>query len=335
MLEKIAIYALGIVVAVPVLLWFALRGIFTGGWRLLTFVCQRRYRELMRLCESGTADELQAFLDAHPGARDYVVYTRQDKTTSMVASLFQLPAPLAVAGHANNLAVVPVLLANGASPEIRSVAAAHSPAEEAIGDPDKMRALCGGKTWWRECSSQNETLETGNLRRAIWNVMRGARLTSVEQLYAVSFLRLPMVMKEFVCRFGIKEKQRSEFHSLLKQITSQERQRIVIHRFHSPVGPRSVTLLKEFDEMMRAMEQSRQPLPIVDDDATSRLLFSTGLMDRKKMLELLDTLFTQEQQFALLDRFTSAPLSDDEREMKEEAVDLLLCSILKKAGDKV
>ena len=44
MLEKIVIYALGIVVAVPVLLWFALRGAFRGGRRLLTFVCHHYER---------------------------------------------------------------------------------------------------------------------------------------------------------------------------------------------------------------------------------------------------------------------------------------------------
>ena len=121
MIEKIAIYAIGIVVAVPVLLWFTNRGIFRGGWGLLTFVCQYHYRELKRICESGTAAELQAFLAAHPGAREYIVYTRQDKYTSFITLFFRLPAPLAVAGHANNTAVIPVLLDNGASPEVRSV----------------------------------------------------------------------------------------------------------------------------------------------------------------------------------------------------------------------
>ncbi len=335
MLEKIAVFAIGIVVAVPVLLWFAIRGIFKGGWGMLTFVCQYHYREMKRICESGTAAELQAFLAAHPGAREYIVYTRQDKPTSIITSLFRLPAPLAVAGHANNTAVIPVLLDNGASPEVRSVSEDKSPAEEAIGDPDKMRALCGGKTWWLERSSQDKALNTGNLRRVVWDVMRGARLTGVEQLTTVSFLRLPMVMKEFVCRFGIEEKQRRELHSRLKQISPEERDRISRHRFHSPMGPRGVSLRKEFDEMMQVMEEALSPLPVIDEEALSRLLFSAGLMGREKMLELLDMLFTPEQQFALLDRFTSAPPAEDKREMTEEAVDLLLCSILKKAGEKV
>jgi hypothetical protein len=146
MFLKIIAYAIGIIAAIPVLLWFAIRGIFKGSWKLLGFVCQRQYRELKRLCEHGTADELQSFLTACPGAREYVVYARQDRTTSVLTSLFRLPAPLDVAGQANNLAVIPVLLANGASPEIRSVSAKLSPAEEAIGNPEKMRTLCGGKT---------------------------------------------------------------------------------------------------------------------------------------------------------------------------------------------
>lgn len=245
MLEKIAVYAIGIVVAIPVLLWFAIRGVFRGGWGLLTFVYQYRYRELKRICESGTAAELQAFLSAHPGAREYIVYARQDKPTSIVTSFFRLPAPLAVAGHTNNTAVTPVLLDNGASPEVCSVSESHSPAEEAIGDPDKMRALCGGKTWWMEHSSQDKTLQTGNLRRVVWEVMRGARLTSVEQLHAVSFLRLPKVKKKFVCRFGIEEKQRRKFFSLLKQITPQRRKQIVICRFRCG----GVSLNDEFDEI--------------------------------------------------------------------------------------
>ena len=335
MLEKIAVYAIGIVVAIPVLLWFAIRGVFRGGWGLLTFVYQYHYRELKRICESGTAAELQAFLAAHPGAREYIVYTRQDRPTSIITSFFRLPAPLAVAGHANNMVVIPVLLENGASPEVRSVSESQSPAEEAIGDPDKMRALCGGKTWWLERFSQGKALQTENLRHVIWEVMRGARLTSVEHLYAVSFLRLPMVMKEFVCRFGIKETRRRKFLSLLKQISPKERERISLHRFHSPMGPRGVTLHKEFDEMMRAVEESLSPLPVIGEEALSRLLFSACLMGKEKMLELLDTLFTLEQQFAMLDRFTSVPPADDEHEQTEEAVDLLLCSILKKAGEKV
>ena len=331
MLEKIAVYAIGIVIAIPVLLWFAIRGVFRGGWGLLTFVCQYHYRELKRICEIGTAAELKAFLAAHPGAKEYIVYARQDKPTSIITSFFRLPAPLAVAGRANNTAVIPVLLDNGASPEICSVSESHSPAEEAIGDPDKMRALCAGKTWWIERSAQGKVLQTGNLRHVIWEVMRGARLTSVEQLYAVGFLRLPKVMKEFVCRFGIEEERRRKFLSLLKQISPKERERISLHRFHSPMGPRGVTLHKEFDEMMRAVEESLSPFPVIDDEALSRLLFSACLMGREKMLELLDTLFTLEQQFAMLDRFTSVPPADDECEQAEEAVDLLLCSILKKA----
>ena len=137
------------------------------------------------------------------------------------------------------------MLDNGASPEVCSVSEIHSPAEEAIGDPDKMRALCGGKTWWMEHSSQDKTLQTGNLRRVVWEVMRGARLTSVEQLHAVSFLRLPKVMKKFVCRFGIEEKQRRKFFSLLKQITPQRRKQIVICRFRCG----GVSHNDEFDEI--------------------------------------------------------------------------------------
>lgn len=327
MLEKIAVYAIGIVVAIPVLLWFTIRGIFTGSWKLLTFVCQYRYRELKRICECGTATELQAFLSAHPGAREDIVYARQGKPTSIVTSFFRLPAPLAVAGHTNNTAVIPVLLDYGASPEVCSVRTDLSPAEEAIGNPDKMRSLCGGRTWWLERSSQDKTLQTGNLRRVVWEVMRGARLTSVEQLHAVSFLRLPKVMKKFVCRFGIEGKQRRKFFSLLKQITPQRRKQIVICRFRCG----GVSLNDEFDEMMRAVEESLSPLPAIDDEELSRLLFSAGLMGREKMLELLDTLFTQEQRFAMLDRFVRVPPADDEREQTEEAVDLLLCSILKKA----
>ena len=326
MLEKIAVYAIGIVVAIPVLLWFAIRGVFTGSWKLLTFVCLHQYQELKRLCECGTAAELQAFLTAHPGAREYIVYTRQDRPTSIITSFFRLPAPLAVAGHANNMAVIPVLLENGASPEVRSVSESQSPAEEAIGDPDKMRALCGGKTWWLERFSQGKALQTENLRHVIWEVMRGARLISVVHLYAVSFLRLPMVTKET---------RRRKFLSLLKQSSPKERERIALHRFHSPMGPRGVTLHKEFDEMMRAVEESLSPLPVIGEEALSRLLFSACLMGKEKMLELLDTLFTLEQQFAMLDRFTSVPPADDEHEQTEEAVDLLLCSILKKAGEKV
>ena len=87
--------------------------------------------------------------------------------------------------------------------------------------------------------------------------------------------------------------------------------------------------------MMQAVEKSLSPLPDIDDETVERLLFSAGLMGREKMLELLDTLFTQEQQFAMLDRFVRVPPADDEREQTEEAVDLLLCSILKKAGESV
>ena len=335
MLKKIALYAIGIVVAVPILLWFAIRGIFKGSWRLLTFVCQYHYRELKRICESGTATELQAFLASHSGAREYIVYTRQDRPTSFMTSLFRLPSPLAIAGHANNLSVIPVLLDNGASPEIRSVSGDLSPGEEAIGHPDKMRTLCSEKTWWLERSAQNKVLNTGNPRRGIWDVMRGAKLTQAEQLYTVSFLSQPMVMKEFICRFGIEEQQRRDFYSLLKQISPKEREKITLHRFHSPMGTKGVSLRKEFDEMMQAMGNALTALPVIDEDVMLRLLFSVGLMGREKMLELLNTLFTQEQQFALLDKFTSTPPSDDDRELLEEAVDFLLCSILKKAGEKV
>ncbi len=334
MLEKIVIYTISIIVIIPILLWFAMRELFTGGLKLVCFVCKRQYLQLKHLCECGTSAELQAFLTAHPGAKDYIVYTREDKTTSIVTTLFKLPAPLAVAVHANNMAVIPVLLANGASPEVRSISAEQSPAEEAIGDPEKMHALCGGKTWWLERTNQNDALNTGNCRSLIWNVMRGARLTSHEQLCKVSFLRLPIVMKEFVCRFGIAEKQRGEFYSQLKTLTPEEQKQITTLHFNSPFGYRSISLHENFTKMMQVLEKTQQPLPTVDDDAMERLMFSAGLMDREKMLELLDILFSLDQQFALLDRFTRVPPAKDNRELTEDVVELLLGSLLKKAGEK-
>ena len=331
MFEKIMIILIGIIVAIPVLLWFTIRGVFTGSWKLLTFVCLHQYQELKRLCECGTAAELQAFLTAHPSAREYIVYARQNKATSILTTLFELPAPLAVASKADNLAVIPVLLDYGASPEVCSVRTDLSPAEEAIGNPDKMRSLCGGRTWWLECSTGNHAL-TGEPRSVVWEVMRGARLTSHKELCTVWFLEQPRVMKEFICRFGIQEEQRKEFHALLKQITPQEKKTIAIHCFHSPIGPRRISLHKEFDEMMQVMEMSQNPLPTVDIDAMERLMYSASLLERPKMLKLLDTLFTQEQQFAMLDTLTRKPQSNSDRELKEDTVDLLLCSILKKAG---
>ena len=80
------------------------------------------------------------------------------------------------------------------------------------------------------------------------------------------------------------------------------------------------------------MEMSQNPLPTVDIDEMERLMYSASLLERPKMLKLLDTLFTQEQQFAMLDTLTRKPQSNSDRGLKEETVDLLLCSILKKAG---
>ena len=39
----------------------------------------------------------------------------------------EMNTPLAVEGHANNMAVIPVLLGNGASPEVCSVSESQSP----------------------------------------------------------------------------------------------------------------------------------------------------------------------------------------------------------------
>ncbi len=339
MFQKIFTFTIGAIVAIPVLLWFAIQGIFTGSWKLRAFVCQCQYRELKHLCESGTAVELQAFLTTHPGAKEYIVYARQGATTSVITSLFRLPSPLTVAYQANNMAVIPVLLANGASPEIRSIAADQSPAEDAIGNPDKMRALCNGKTWWLEHTARTDSLEAKikerNHRGIIWNVMRGARLTNFKMVTKVGFLRLPMVMKEFLCRFGIDEKQRKEFYSQLKTLSSEERKQIITYHFKSPVGYQGVRLEKEFSEMLQAMEKTLLPLPAVDDDAMERLKFSTGLMDRRMMLELLNTLFNMDQQFAMLEQCTCVPPSKNNRELIEDVVDLMLCSILKNAGDKM
>ena len=79
------------------------------------------------------------------------------------------------------------------------------------------------------------------------------------------------------------------------------------------------------------MELSLHPLPDVDDDTMERLMFSAKLLDRAKMLELVDTLFNLSQIFALLDKYTHVPITKDNREMLEETVDVLLCSILKNA----
>ncbi len=339
MFQKKFLFTIVAIVAILDLLWIAIQGIFTGSWKLLGFVCQRNYRELKNLCESGTATELQAFLTAHPGAKEYIVYTRQGATTSVITTLFSLPSPLAMAYQANNMAIIPVLLANGASPEIRSIAADQSPAEEAIGNPEKMRALCSGNTWWQERTAKTNSLEAKikerNHRGIIWNVMRGAKLTNFKMLTKVGFLRLPMVMKEFLCRFGIDEKQRKEFYSQLKALTPEEHKQIITYHFKSPVGYRGVQLEKEFSEMMHAVEKSLHPLPAVDDDATERLVFSAGLMDRMKMLELLNTLFNMDQQFAMLEQCTCVPPSKNNRELIEDVVDLMLCSILKNAGDKM
>ena len=84
--------------------------------------------------------------------------------------------------------------------------------------------------------------------------------------------------------------------------------------------------------MLRIVEKSLQPLPSVSDAEVDNLMFSAGLMGRPQVLGLLDQLFTQDQQFSLLKRFLETPLTDSNRELTEEAVDLLLCSILSKAG---
>ncbi len=339
LLKNILIIIVGIIVAIPILLWFAIRGICTGSWKMLAFICEHQYRELRQLCENGTADELEAFLAAHPGAKEYIVYTRQKWASSIVTTLFRLPTPLAVAGRANNLAVIPVLLAHGASPEVRGLAAKHSPAEEAIGEIEKMRALCGGKTWWLERTENNEALEAGivkqNLRSIVWNVMRGARLSDVKQLYSKGFLNLPTTMMAFVCRFGIAEKQREKFYSQLKS-HPQEELKPLAERRRNRFGQGDIGVSREgdFTEMMRLMEESLQPLPAIDDDTMERLRLSSSLLDRSNMLEMIDNLFSLEQQFALLERFTAKPVSQEERNMTEEAVDLLLCSILKSAGEK-
>ena len=339
MIQKIFIIIIGIIIAIPVLLWFAIRGIFTGSWKLLGFICQRQYRELKRLCECGTSAELEAFLAAHPGAREYIVYTRQGATTTVITTLFRLPAPLAVAGQANNLAVIPILLANGASPEVRSVSAKHSPAEEAIGNPEKMRVLCNGKTWWLEQSAKNSALEKAvnyrNFRSIIWNVMRGARLTNPKLLYSLGFMKLPMAIKEFVCRFGIDNGMRADFHNWVKDNpVTRKHVEMTFQKLIAGVGNEFDRRMKLLAEVPVAMNMSCQPLPSVDDNTMERLMFTAGLLDRTRMLELLDNLFSQEQQFAILEKFTTQPVSTDNREMAEDTVDLLLCSILKKAEAK-
>ena len=336
MLFNIFAYVLGAIVAIPVLLWFAVRKMFSGGWRLLGFVCQRQYRKLRHLCEHGTADDLNAFLKTHPGARKYVVYARQDKATSLVTSFFRLPAPLAVASEANNLAVIPVLLANGAEPGVRSISAAHSPAEEAIGAPDRMRVLCGGKTWWRESSAGPEALaaelKAGNVRGIIWNVMRGARLEKPELLHSLPFVNLTMPLKEFVCRFGVDESRRTAFQQWLDDnpVTRQDVKK-TFYRLVAGMGPVVEERLKGFAAVPVAMTKAMQPLPTVADDAVERLACSAILLERSNMQTLLDVLFSQEQQFSILRRCMDTPPSANNREMVEETVDLLLCSLLAKA----
>ena len=331
MFLKILAYVLGTIIAIPILLWFALRTMFRGGWSLLGFICQRQYKELKRLCEHGTADELQAFLAKHPGAREYVIYIRQNQTTSIVTSLFRLPAPLDVAGKANNLAVIPVLLANGASPEVRSVSAAQTPAEEAIGDPERMRALCGGKTWWQEHVPRPEALATGiqksNLRSIIWNVLRGARLEKPGLLYSLA--SLPMTMKEFVCRFGIEDDRRDAFLQWVKEHpVTRELVLRTFRRLLAGMEPVVARRQRQFDEVPVAMAKSSQPLPPVDSGDVEKVLHSASLLMRPKLLEVLGTVFSLEQRFSLLKHFLTTPFSPDHCELTEEAVDLLLCSLL-------
>ena len=336
MFYTILVYTVVVIEAIPKLLWLAFCALCRGGWKLLCFICQRQYRELIRWCEHGSADELQAYLETHQGARKYVIYLQEGKSTSAILSFFQLPSPLAVAVNANNLEVIPVLLANGASPTIRNLSDERTPAEEAIGNPEKMRALCGGKTWWLDTSDTNKkmldhAIDTHNARGIIWNVLRGARLTSHEQLYDRSFLHLPSVMKKFVCQFGITHEQQSEFYELLIQLTKQQVNMIIKYEIRTPIGYRSVSLQKEFNEMLKCLKNALRQYPAVDDGEISNLLFSSVLMSRPQMQDLLDSLFTQERQFALLRHFLDTPFSPENREMTEEVVDCLLCSLLKKA----
>lgn len=83
--------------------------------------------------------------------------------------------------------------------------------------------------------------------------------------------------------------------------------------------------------MMRCLKKALKPLPAIDDETISRLLFTSALMSRLKLQELLDSLFTQNQQFALLRHCLDTPFAPENREMTEEIVDCLLCSFLKKA----
>lgn len=336
MFSKIIFGILTVIVGIPILLWFLIRGIFTGSWHLLGFICQRQYRELKRLCEHGTVTELQAFLTAHPGAIEYIVYTRRNKITSLVTVLFRLPAPLAVASQANNLAVIPVLLANGASPEVRSVSAKHTPAEEAIGEPERMRALCQGQTWWLERSADQDSklataIQEDNERSIVWHVMRGSRLNNPEQLYSLGFMKLPMVIKQFVCRFGIPENHREEFQLWIKKHpVSQKHVEKTFSRLFKSTAEELSKRLEALKQVPVAMEQAMQPLPLMDSTEMDRMLFSIKLMGRPQMEKILDSLYNQEQIFALLKQFTETPVSQDKREATEGVVDLLLCSLLTK-----
>ena len=65
MFYNILVYTEAVIVAVPILLWLAFRALCKGGWKILCFICQWQYRELIRLCENGSANDLQAYLDAH------------------------------------------------------------------------------------------------------------------------------------------------------------------------------------------------------------------------------------------------------------------------------
>ena len=202
----------------------------------------------------------------------------------------------------------------------------------AIGDTDKMRALCGGRIWWLERTAKTEDLEEGirawNTRKIIWAALRGAKLKTPKVLCQPSFLhRLSSLMKDFVYRFGIDNDQRQLFHSWLKRGRRQFVMRLTRDLVQGPMG--KTTLRTEYDEMVMAIGKAMQPLPDVNDDAKKNLMFSAGLLNRPKMLELLKVMFSQEQQFSLLEQFLNTPISQNNREQLEEVVDLLLCSILK------
>ena len=224
--------------------------------------------------------------------------------------------PLSEACMGDNLEVANLLLGLGVDPDpdIRWGRFKSSPPRKfAIGKPDFMKLFGDDTPWWRQSVEMPrwvvspDVLHMPEPSSLVWHIMRGIRLYTPKLLLHDDFRRLSAAMQMFICRFGIRQEELASYQGWLAANGADENLLDLLKRAWCPYAE---------------MAQKRAAL--------NSLVISSGLLERNRLLSLVNDIISPHDQVSLIVDLTNQYETAKDKEFMKNAMELLLGSIIYK-----